>query len=275
MIEQPNTQEQRPRPGQLVLPVYPAEEQGVNIGQTPPTGPSQYAHFATTSTFTNIANPFQKLGRFWHKDAANKVLMIAVVAVVLSGILFMALGSASLLQGLGFLSQNVIVPQNPSAEARVTGTVDLHPTFPTPSGGNGTSKSSQPPPGSSSYLPPTSTDSTPTPQPTATGQLTVQITSIPSQVPNRSTVLVSVTTSEPQIAVKLQVYYNAPPYSYTSITRTTDGSGNVTLPWRVQVIARGIGSIVAIVQAVATDQNGQRVVSPAVKVIVTTSGAGG
>ena len=275
MIEQPNTQGQRPRPGQLVLPVHPAEEQGVNIGQLPPAGPSQYAHFATTSTFTNIAGSFQKLGRFWRKDAAYKVLMIAVAAVVLSGILFMALGSASLLQGLGFLSQNVIVPQNPSAEARVAGTVDLHPTFPTPSGGNGTSKSSQPPPGSSSYLPPTSTDSTPTPQPTAPAQLTVQITSIPSQVPNRSRVLVSVTTSEPQINVELQVYYNAPPYSYTSITRTTDGSGNVTLPWRVQVTARGTGSIVAIVQAVATDQNGQRVVSPAVKVIVTTSGAGG
>src|SRR6266568_2872208 len=266
MIEQPNTQEQRPRPGRLVLPVHPAEEQGVNIGQLPPAGPSQYAHFATTSTFTNIASSFQKLGRFWRKDAAYKVLMIAVAAVVLSGILFMA---------LGFLSQNVIVPQNPSAEARVTGTVDLHPTFPTPSGGNGTSKSSQPPPGSSSYLPPTSTDSTPTPQPTASAQLTVQITSIPSQVPNRSTVLVSVTTSEPQIDVKLQVYYNAPPYTYTSITRTTDGGGNVTLPWRVQVTARGIGSIAAIVQAVATDQNGQRVVSPAVKVIVITSGAGG
>jgi len=275
MIEQPNTQGQRPRPGRLVLPVHPAEEQGVNIGQLPPAGPSQYAHFATTSTFTNIASSFQKLGRFWRKDAAYKVLMIAVAAVVLSGILFMALGSASLLQGLGFLSQNVIVPQNPSAEARVTGTVDLHPTFPTPSGGNGTSKSSQPPPGSSSYLPPTSTDSTPTPQPTASAQLTVQITSIPSQVPNRSTVLVSVTTSEPQIDVKLQVYYNAPPYTYTGITRTTDGGGNVTLPWRVQVTARGIGSIAAIVQAVATDQNGQRVVSPAVKVIVITSGAGG
>jgi hypothetical protein len=275
MIEQPNTQEQKSRPGQLVLPVHPAEEQGVNTGQPPPTGPSQYAHFATTSTFTNIANSFQKLGRFWRKDAAYKVLMIAVAAVVLSGILFMALGSASLLQGLGFLSQNVIVPQNPSAEARVTGTVDLHPTFPTPSGGNGTSKSSLPPPGSSSYLPPTPTDSTPTPQPTASGQLTVQITSIPSQVPNNSRVLVSVTTSEPQIDVKLQVYYNAPPYSFTSVTRTTDGGGNVTLPWRVQVTARGIGSIVAIVQAVATDQNGQHVVSPAVKVIVTTSGAGG
>src|SRR5260370_12550539 len=78
MIEEPNTQEQRSRPGQLVLPVHPAEEQGVNIGQLPPTGPSQYAHFATTSTFTNIANSFQKLGRFWRKDAAYKVLMIAV-----------------------------------------------------------------------------------------------------------------------------------------------------------------------------------------------------
>lgn len=274
MIEQPNTQEQTLPPGQLVLPAYPGEEQHMNIGQPPPTGPSRYTHFATTSTFTNIADSFQKLGRFWRKDAAYKVLMIAVAAVVLSGILFMALGSASLLQGLGFLSQNGIVPQNPSAEARVTGTVDLHPTFPTPSGGNGTGKSSQPPP-SSSYFPPGSSDVTPTPTPQPTAQLTVQITSIPPQVPNNSRVLVSVTASEPQIDVRLQVYYNAPPYSYTSVTRATDGSGNVILPWRVLVTARGTGGIIAIVQAVATDQNGQHVVSPAVKVIVTTSGVGG
>jgi len=270
MIEQPNTQEQGPRPGQLVLPVHPAEEQGVNIGQPPPAGPSQYAHFATTSTFTNIANSFQKLGRFWRKDAAYKVLMIAVAAVVLSGILFMALGTTSLLQGLGFLSQNVIVPQNPSAEAHITGTVDLHPTFPTPSGGNGTSKSSQPPPSSSSYPPPSS-DSTPT----APVQLTVQITNIPPQVPNRSRVFVNVITSGPQIDVKLQVFYNAPPYTYTSVTRTTDGSGNAVIPWRVQVTARGSGSVIATVQAVATDQNGQRVVSQPVQVIVTITGFGG
>ncbi len=253
MIEEPNTQEQRSRPGQLVLP-----------------GPSQYAHFATTSTFTNIANSFQKLGRFWRKDAAYKVLMIAVAAVVLSGILFMALGTTSLLQGLGFLSQNVIVPQNPSAEAHITGTVDLHPTFPTPSGGNGTSKSSQPPPSSSSYPPPSS-DSTPT----APVQLTVQITNIPPQVPNRSRVFVNVITSGPQIDVKLQVFYNAPPYTYTSVTRTTDGSGNAVIPWRVQVTARGSGSVIATVQAVATDQNGQRVVSQPVQVIVTITGFGG
>ena len=274
MIEQPNTHEQTSQPGQLVLPVPPAEEQGMNIGQPPPVGPSQDIQPGTTSTFTNIANSFQKLGRFWRKDAANKVVMLAVTAVVLSGILFMALGSASLLHGLGFFSQNVIVPQNPSAEARVTGTVDLHPTFPTPSGGHGTSESSQPPP-SSSYYPPTSPDSTPTLPPTGPGQLTVQITSIPSQVPNRSRVLVNVTTSEPQIDVELQIYYNVPPYSYTSITRTTDDSGNAIIPWRVQVTARGISGVVAIVQAIAIDQNGQRVVSPAVQVIVTTSGIGG
>src|SRR5260370_17165086 len=112
MIEEPNTQEQRSRPGQLVLPVHPGEEQGVNIGQPPPTGPSQYAHFATTSTFTNIANSFQKLGSFWRKDASYKVLMIAVAAVVLSGILFFVPGSSSLFSVPRFLSHNLILPQH-------------------------------------------------------------------------------------------------------------------------------------------------------------------
>ncbi len=274
MIEQPNTQEQTPQSRQLVLPAYPGEKQGVNIGQQPPAGPSQYTQFGTTPTFTDISNSFQKLGHFWHKDAAYKVLIIAVAGVVLSGILFMALSTASLLQGLGFISQNVTVPQNPSAEARAIGTVDLRPTFPTPSGGNGTNKSSQPPP-SSSYYPPTSSDSTPTPQPTSSAQLTVQITSIPSQVPNRSAVLVSVTTSVPQIDVRLQVYYNAPPYTYTSIARTTDGSGNAVIPWHIQVTVRGTKNVIATVVAVAKDQNGQRVISQPVQVMVNTSSFGG
>src|SRR5260370_8714580 len=118
--------------------------------------------------------------------------MIAVAAVVLSGILFMALGTTSLLQGLGFLSQNVIVPQNPSAEAHITGTVDLHPTFPTPSGGNGTSKSSQPPPSSSSYPPPSSAST-----PTAPVQLTRQIPIIRPHDPNRTKRLLQATTRCP------------------------------------------------------------------------------
>jgi hypothetical protein len=274
MIERPNTQEQTPQPGQLVLPAYPGEKQYIHAGQQPPAGLSQYTHLGTTPTFTDISNLFQQLSHFWHKDAAYKVLMIAVAVVVLSGLLFMTLGTTSLLQGLGFISQNVTVPQNPSAEARVTGTVDLRPTFPTPSGGNGTSKSSQPPP-SSSYYPPTSSDSTPTPQPTPSAQLTVQITSIPSRVSNLSSVFVSVATSEPQIDVRLQVYYNAPPYTYTSISRTTDGSGNAVIPWHVQVTTRGTKNVIATVVAVATDQNGQRVISQPVQVIVAISGFGG
>lgn len=273
MIEQPNTQKQTPQSRQLVLPAYPGEKQGVNIGQRPPAGPSQYTQLGTTPTLTDISNSFQKLGHVWHKDAAYKVLMIAVAAVVLSGLLFMALGTSSLLQGLGFISQNVTVPQNPSAEARVTGTVDLRPTFPTPSGGNGSQKSSLPP-SSSSYYPPSS-DSTPTPQPTPPAQFTVQITSIPSQVPNRSAVLVGVTTSVPQINVRLQVYYNAPPYTYVSIARTTDGSGNAVIPWHVDVTVRGTKNVIATVVAVAKDQNGQRVNSQPVQVIVTTIVSGG
>src|SRR5262245_3048195 len=198
MIEQPNTREQTPQPRQPVLPAYPGEKRYIHADQQPPAWPSQYTHPGTAPTFTNVPDPLQKLGHLWHKDAAYKVLMIAVALVLLSGLMFMALGTTSLLQGLGFASQNVTIPQNPSAEAHVTGTVDLNPTFPTPSGGNGTNKSSLPPP-SSSYYPPTTSDSTPTPQPTLSAQLTVQITSIPSQVSSPSRVLVSVATSEPQI----------------------------------------------------------------------------
>jgi hypothetical protein len=96
------------------------------------------------------------------------------------------------------------------------------------------------------------------------------ITNIPSQVSNRSRVFVDVATSEGDVEVRLQVNYDAQPFSYNSGLRITDSNGNASIPWRVQVNANGSSQVIAMVEAEAIDQNGQQAISQAVQVVVTT-----
>lgn len=265
MIERPNAQEQTPQPRKLVLPPYSGEQQYRNTGQQPVKPVGGWLAPTPDSTVPSFSNPLLKLGYFWRKDAAHKVLLLAVAVIVISGILFMVLSSASLLQGPGFVTQNATTPQNPSAEVHPSGTVDLHPTFPTPSGGTGSTTSSQPPASSSFYPTP---DTTSILQPTGNGSLTVQITSIPSQVSNRSRVFVGVATSEGGVTVRLQVYYDAQPFSYNSGQHATDDNGNASIPWRVQVNTHASGQIIATVEAIAIDQDGQQGISQVMQVTV-------
>jgi len=259
MIQQPNTQKRGFQPGKPTLPAYP--------GQRSPVKPVRVWLAPTPdNTMPSFSDPFLKLGYFWRKDAAHKVLLLAVAAIVVSGVLFMALGSVSSLQSLGYTTQNTTAPQNPSAEVHPSGIVDLHPTFPTPSGGTGSGTSSQPPPYSSFYPTP---DTTSILQPSGTGSLTVQIMNIPSQVSNHSRVFVDVATSEVDVVVRLQVNYNVPPFSYNSGLRTTDSNGNASIPWHVQVNADGSSQVIAMVEAVAIDQNSQQANSQVIQVAVT------
>jgi len=267
MIEQPNAQKQASQPQKPILPAYSDEQQYRNTGRQPPVK-RVGAQLAPTpdSTMPSFSNPFLTLGYLWRKDAAYKVVILAVAAIAILGVLFMAPGSVSLLQGHGLTTQNATAPQNPSAEVRSSGIIDLHPTFPTPSGGTGSSISSQPPSKSSFYPTP---DTTSILQPTSSGSLTVLIAGIPSQVSNGSKVFVDVSTNEGDVVVRLQVNYNVPPFSYSSGLRTTDSNGNTSIPWRVQVNAQGSSQVSATVEAVAIDQNGQQAASQVTQVAVT------
>ncbi|MDQ2716445.1 MAG: hypothetical protein M3Z08_16195, partial [Chloroflexota bacterium] len=111
----------------------------------------------------------------------------------------------------------------------------------------------------------------PTQQP-GNGNLVVQITGLPSQVPNNSLVPISIQTSEPGATVRLQVTYNTPPFFYTSTQQVTDGNGNTTINWQVNVFIRGRRAT-ARVTVIAFDQNGQQGHSGSTKVQIT--GAGG
>lgn len=106
--------------------------------------------------------------------------------------------------------------------------------------------------------------------PTRASTLTVQMTDISGRVENGSTVHVQVQTSKPGLSVKLQVTYQAPPFSSTSSVQTTDGDGQATIDWPVNISSFS-GGTQATVVVVATDQNGQQAMSDPVAVTIMTN----
>jgi hypothetical protein len=182
MLNHPDTEPPTPS-GKLVLPDPSDEEQRVASGQH-----SAQIHpglLIRPTTPPAPAKVLPKLVWYWRKDPAYKVFMIAIAAVVVASLVFVSLVSAAL---FGHSSPGTSLSQTPG---KVTpgGTVDLHPTFPKPTGGNGSSQSSQPPAQSTPVVGP---GDTPTAGPTVTtqpgGPLTIQITGYPSAVSNGSRV---------------------------------------------------------------------------------------
>ncbi len=268
MRDYPDTQQQPPPQGKLVLPAYPGEEQrphsGAHKALMRPQQPIQHkTPFAPQYSLARLVY-------FWHKDPAYKVLIVATSLVIVVGGLFVFLVSSALIQNSNLFAQND-TPQNLSTSIVPSGTVNFRPTFPTPGGGQGSDQSSQPSDQNTPSLEPTqSGDTPPTVQPGTTpvpgDTLTVQITDVPSVVTNGSKVMVGVITSEPNVTVMLVVSYNVPPYRYSGGQHTTDDDGNATLPWRVQVA--GFERATAVVAVSAVDQNGQQVYSTPVTVQV-------
>jgi hypothetical protein len=282
MTNQPETQGKQPKQGNLVLPAYPQQVSPVypdpenhaashNSGNLPypPIRPDQLIRRTTTPPPQNL---LARLLYFWKKDSAYKVLMIAVVLIFISGLLFVSLIGNALFRNPNFLTIGNNFSPNPPTPVVPTGTVDLRPTFPPPSGGNGSTSSSQPPTQGTPALQSTP-DASPTanPNPGGGGPLTTTITNIPTQVVNNSVVSVNVNTSLPNITVTLGVSYNVSPYRYVSTPVTTDGNGNAVLSWSVAVIMFGRHGR-AFVFAVAQDQNGQKAQSQAVTVQIMAGG---
>ncbi len=243
MLDQPDAPEQITQPRKLVLPAYPDEQR-----QNTTIRPEQLIRGKSSLP---PGGPMTKLNYFWRKDPAYKVLIIAITAVVISGIIFSIFGSLALLQNSN-ATPDSSSPQNPAPGS----TVVLNPTFPAPNATSASTASSQPP----KHTTPTVTPDVPSGQPTPSqnGSLAVQITNIPNPVANNSVVIVDVSTNQLFASVQLQVRYSSPPFYYTSPSRPTDGSGSASIPWRIHVRGNGIGQTTAIVVAVVTDQNGQQ-----------------
>lgn len=217
-------------------------------------------------------SPLTRLRSLWGRDPAYRVLMIAVAVVLIAGLLLATLATRAFIQNPGLFALGGAASQNPGGAAP-NGTVDLRPAFPTPGGSGGSTASSQPPGQQSTpSLQPTVT-SQPSPSP-GQGTLTIQITTIPSQVRNYSRVPVGVNASEPNVTVYLLITYNAAPYNGYAGPRTTDGSGNASIPWTVSVYGAG-RHYTAVVVAIARDQQGQQARSQAVTVQISGFPVGG
>jgi hypothetical protein len=263
MINQPDTQEQKPQSGKLVLPAPLAEEQQMYYGdQKAQLRPEQLIRRRTQPAPKGVG---ARLAFYWHKDPAYKVLMIAMSMIIIAGILFVSLASAAFLGNSSFLASTSTSPQAIPKGANPTGTVDLHPAFPNPGGGSGSNQSSQPPMHTTPALQPTNATS-----PTAgAGTLTVQFTSIPQTVSNGSNVGVGVNTNEPGVTVLLVIRYSTQNRT-TAGPQITANDGNATIPWFVFANGFGKKSVQAFVYAIATDQNGHQAKSQTVTVQVQT-----
>ena len=266
MLNHPDTDLPTPSSGKLVLPDISDEEQRVASGQyRAQIHPGLLIRQKTQPAPQKV---LPKLAWYWRKDPAYKVFMIAIAMVVVASIVFVSLVSATL---FGRSSSGASLSQNPPANVTPGGTVDLHPTFPKPTGGNGTGQSSQPPTQNTPSLGPTA-------QPTSTvqsgGQLTLQISNYPSTVANNSTVPITVSTNQPGITVYLQIRYSGTSLRPYAGPGTTDANGNVTIPWSVSVFSFGRKNIQATLTAIGTDQNGHRVASDPVVIQVLVNGMG-
>ena len=269
MLNHPDTDLPTPSSGKLVLPDLSDEEQRVASGQYRAQIHPGLLIRPTTSPAPEKVLP--KLAWYWRKDPAYKVFMIAIAMVVVASIVFASLVSAAL---FGHSSSGASLSQTPPAKVTPRGTVDLHPTFPKPTGGNGTGQSSQPPTQSTPSLGPTATA-----QPTTTAQpggpLTLQITGYPGTVVNNSTVPITISTNQPGVTVYLQIHYNATSLRPYAGPGTTDANGNVTIPWTVSVYSFSRKNIQATLTAIGTDQNGHRVNSdPVVIQVLLNPGMG-
>ena len=213
-------------------------------------------------------NPLSKLGALWRADPAYKVLIIATSMVLIAGIIFATFLFNTFAQSATSTPKAaapvVTVPTAPKTSA------NLPPTFPTPSGGQGSTQSSSQPPKSAPVVLPTLTPSDANQQPTQPPQgqnLQLQITDYPQQVHNNSDVSITVMANQSGVFVHLQVSFDSTFITNTAGPQQTDANGNVTLNWHVSNPSFK-KNFVARITAYAMDQNGQQVSSQTISVQV-------
>ncbi|MBV9615242.1 MAG: hypothetical protein JO031_07290 [Ktedonobacteraceae bacterium] len=260
----PDLPGQEPAQEKLILPAHSEEQyQPAAYTQRVFVHPDQLrAQLPPTST-----NPLSKLSALWRADPAYKVLIVATTMVLVAGIIF-----ATFLVNTFAQSSNS-TPQTPPKAVTTPPTPHPNkpPTFPTPSGGKGSSQSSSQPPSSAPVVLPTLTPSDGNQQPTQTPQnqdLQLQITDIPAVVRNNSDVQVTVMTNQPGVFVHLQISFDNSIITNSAGPQEAGADGSATLDWHVAAFSfkQNFG---AHVTAYATDQNGQTVQSESAFVEVT------
>jgi len=259
----PNLPGQEPAQEKLVLPAYSEEQhQPAAYTQRVFVHPDQLR----SQMPPQPTNPLSKLGALWRADPAYKVLMVATAMVLVAGIIFTTFLVNTFAQSSTPTPKGAIPTQ--AVVNAPTSTTSKPPTFPTPSGGQGSKQASSQPPASAPVVLPTLTPSDQPTQPPTTQNLQLQITNIPQQVQNNSDVQVTVMTNEPGASVRLQISFDNSAITNSAGPQQAGGDGNVTLDWHVAAFAFK-QNFVARITAIATDQNGQTVQSQTVSVEVS------
>ena len=211
------------------------------------------------------SGPLARLSYYWHREPAYKFLIIAIAVVLIAGLIFAGFTSVVLAQ--------LASPTQAGQGLSATATSNAQSGTATPATGQAAA-ANQPTPTPTQIPTPTPTP-TLVPTPTVTGPLSVQITSIPQQVSNKSTVYIAVITNQPGTNINLQVTYtNAVALSTpTNGPQQTDNNGAATLPWRINIVSFA-RTATAHVTVIATDQNGQPVQSQTVDVQVSRNNGG-
>jgi len=256
-----NDQPNLPGQGKIVLPPYPEEH------YLPPMQTQHvYVHpdQLRPQTHSVAGNPVTRLRVLWGLDPAYKVLIVAVTMVVVAGLMFTFFLFNAFAQST---PKAATTPHVTLAAVTATSVPNIPPTFPTPSGGQGSKQSSLPPESAPVVLP----TLTPASQGSQQGsqQLALQIVDVAQQVSNNSTVPVTVNANQPGVTVSLQITYD---FAATNTVgpQDTGGDGAVTLNWHVRLRNFGFKvTQVARITAFATDQNGQQVQSQTVSIEVT------
>lgn len=241
-----------PPPGQSPFPV-PAVPAAPAV-PVKKIGPEQLIRRPST---VPKGSPLAKIGYLWRSDPAYKVLMIAIVAIILSGII-----------GLVLIS-NLLASGNPSGQpssSGVPGAVAPNATStPTATPRPTATPTATPTPVQDTPTPTEVVQPTPTPTPAANAPLSVQIVNVPSQVKNGTTVPVTVSANQPGVTIRLIVTYSTLG-SYFSRSMQADSAGNATFSWNVQVYTKTTAT--AHLVAIAQDQSGHVVQSQPVTVQV-------
>src|SRR5438477_13085706 len=113
MINQPETQgPTAPTPqGKLVLPAYD-DGNGLRTSGSLPQVHIRPEQLIRHTTMPPPKAPLARLRYFWHKDPAYKVLMIAIGAVLVAGLVFASLLSDTLLRNPNLFAMNNTFSQN-------------------------------------------------------------------------------------------------------------------------------------------------------------------
>lgn len=214
------------------------------------------------------SNPLARLSYYWNREPAYKFLIISVAVVLIAGLIFVGFTGVVLAQ--------LASPTQGGQAISATTTPKAQSGTATPANNQAAAANQPTPTPTPTQIPTPSPTPTLIPTPTVAGPLTLQITSIPQQVDNKSTVYITVITNQPGTNVNLQVTYtNAVALSTsTNGPQQTDNNGAATLPWHINIFSF-TRTATAHVTVVATDQNGQPVQSQTVDVKVNAKNNGG